>query len=1052
MLYLYRSNSQEYLLEKLGQIFITAEDSLLTPDFVLIQNYGMKNWVQSKLVDLFGISANIHFIFTNQFLQKILQPRFAQGKILLDKQEWEWKILEILFDILKESNDFSNYLNQNNKRELYQFAVHLADIFQKYALFYPQIFEENIDDTPIYYLQKRIWERIFTLQKKTHISSFIHNLQIKTDFSRQIPPRLLIFGVSYLPEIYLAIFSALSKVMDIYFFYRTSTKEYFGGLLSQKEITKQKIRFPKEDDFQALHYNLAHPLLSFARKESEFQCFLLDYGWDDKLVAEKYFTPLATTLLGKLQFSMFQLVNDTNEQPETWLNEQDHSIVIGQCHNSKREVEELHRYLLDILETNPDIHLKDILVKSPHIENYAPYIEQVFLRSADPLPYSIADSTVVLPNWFKSLLLLPQILQENFLKKEILKLLDCPEILQKFDLDSEDLPKLNSLLDKCNLHWGKDLAYIQSKEPLEHENFSWQHTKDRLLSACVLDKELVVDEQFYETLGNFLHFLDSLFEIIDEEKGYLRPQSLEQWCQSLADIVANLYLLSTREHFAFLQIQAGLADALEIFVSKKVICFEIIFAFLENFGQGYFRQQRQGDFFKNGITFCKVQPMRSIPFKVICFLGLDDASFPRRQERSSLNLLNVLQNKLDFRKRLNLPNTKNEDFYIFWETILSAKNFFYVSFVGWDKDGQPALPSLALSTLLQFFCKKLKVASYEKLSFFRKHFLYMFDDRYFQKHQNYKNYSRYLHNLAKVSSLSPHKNTMEFIPIQNYEVRTIKNMTVKELLYFFSSPIIYFAENVLGIKFLQLKQESSKYELYTLSNLQSYNLAKKWLQRRNEGRQNEEIVMEFFTQEVVPPLQILQKLWQKQLVFLENWKEKIDSYTLGKKIEYVAYTKLLCGILFFGGNSFYKSNIYVQAEPAKWNIKKKQKLWLQHLFLCSLFSNKKPQSYWIGKNDKQEVVVHKVHFVADAQSYLKQNVEIYLAGLAKPLAFHSKIFAKYPLKFADASASYEPVDSSDPKEHFYWRQCFGTQNALAQQVKGIYESIIQPMDEFFEEL
>ena len=97
--------------------------------------------------------------------------------------------------------------------------------------------------------------------------------------------------------------------------------------------------------------------------------------------------------------------------------------------------------------------------------------------------------------------------------------------------------------------------------------------------------------------------------------------------------------------------------------------------------------------------------MRNLPFAVICFLGLDDTAFPRKQENSNLNLLSVLQKKkkLDFRKRINLSNVKSEDLYIFWESILSAKNFFYLSFVGWDAEGKAVLPSLAVKILLQFF-------------------------------------------------------------------------------------------------------------------------------------------------------------------------------------------------------------------------------------------------------------------------------------------------------------------------------------------------------------
>ena len=56
---------------------------------------------------------------------------------------------------------------------------------------------------------------------------------------------------------------------------------------------------------------------------------------------------------------------------------------------------------------------------------------------------------------------------------------------------------------------------------------------------------------------------------------------------------------------------------------------------------------------------------------------------------------------------------KNEELYIFLESILCAEEYLYFSFVGWNiQDNKKTLPSLALVHLLKFL-SKLGIADYD---------------------------------------------------------------------------------------------------------------------------------------------------------------------------------------------------------------------------------------------------------------------------------------------------------------------------------------------------
>src|SRR5207237_2791029 len=50
-------------------------------------------------------------------------------------------------------------------------------------------------------------------------------------------------------------------------------------------------------------------------------------------------------------------------------------------------------------------------------------------------------------------------------------------------------------------------------------------------------------------------------------------------------------------------------------------------------------QPTRANFRTGHLTFCTLVPMRSVPHRVVCLLGLDDDAFPRRTERDGDDLV-----------------------------------------------------------------------------------------------------------------------------------------------------------------------------------------------------------------------------------------------------------------------------------------------------------------------------------------------------------------------------------------------------------------------------
>jgi hypothetical protein len=100
-----------------------------------------------------------------------------------------------------------------------------------------------------------------------------------------------------------------------------------------------------------------------------------------------------------------------------------------------------------------------------------------------------------------------------------------------------------------------------------------------------------------------------------------------------------------------------------------------------------------------GISFGRMVPMRLLPFRVICVLGLNDGDFPRRDPAAGLNQLTA---ELDTpRRRPGDRSTREDDRFLFLQLFAAAQEVFYLSYLGADpRDGSAREPSVLVSELI----------------------------------------------------------------------------------------------------------------------------------------------------------------------------------------------------------------------------------------------------------------------------------------------------------------------------------------------------------------
>jgi exodeoxyribonuclease V gamma subunit len=117
---------------------------------------------------------------------------------------------------------------------------------------------------------------------------------------------------------------------------------------------------------------------------------------------------------------------------------------------------------------------------------------------------------------------------------------------------------------------------------------------------------------------------------------------------------------------------------------------------LESLNQLLAEDRFGSGFITGGVTFCALKPMRSIPFKVICLIGMNDGAFPRTDRHLSFDLMAQ-------KPRLGDRSLRADDRYLFLETLLSARERLHISYVGQSiRDNSEAPPSVLVSELLDY--------------------------------------------------------------------------------------------------------------------------------------------------------------------------------------------------------------------------------------------------------------------------------------------------------------------------------------------------------------
>ncbi|MCX5896406.1 MAG: exodeoxyribonuclease V subunit gamma, partial [Proteobacteria bacterium] len=474
--HLYTSNRLELLADKLAEVVSHPLPSPLMAETVVVQSPGMQQWISLQLARRLGIWANCRYPFPNTIINELFSAVIADIPDYdpFARELMTWRIMGMLPDCLDKPGfeSIKNYLgDERGFLKTWQIARQIANIFDQYTVFRPDMicrWEAGDDDGWQAELWRLLSRGLPSVHRPALRKAFFEALRNTAHGTvAKLPPRISVFGISALPHFHTEIFAAISELTDVNLFLMNPSQEYWAEIRSEYEMDRTLRREASAAvSADELHFEKGNSLLaSMGRLGRDFLGMIIDYNPD---VYACFAAPENDSLLHAIQSDILAMVDrgaaHEEAAPRTAVAEDalrsDASLRIHSCHSPMREVEVLYDILLDLFNHDPDLEPRDILVMTPDIDTYAPFIRAIFESPSDEsrrIPFSIADRHVQRESkTVGTFLALLDLMKGRFGAGRVLAVLECEDVLRRFNLQPQDMYLIHTWVRETRICWGID--------------------------------------------------------------------------------------------------------------------------------------------------------------------------------------------------------------------------------------------------------------------------------------------------------------------------------------------------------------------------------------------------------------------------------------------------------------------------------------------------------------------------------------------------------------------------------------------------------------------
>jgi exodeoxyribonuclease V gamma subunit len=755
VLHVHRAERADGLVQALAALLAQPPDDPMAPEIVAVPTRGMERWLTQRLSSSLGASegrrdgicANVSFPWPRRLVGDAVA---AASGVEPDHDPWlperaTWPLLEVLEASLDEpwlravsEHLGSGYDPPDPVRRARRLSVvrHAAELFDRYALNRPEMIRRWAagDDTaggngslpPMATWQPELWRR---LRLRIGIPGPAERLEpacarLRDDASViDLPGRISLFGLTRLPAGHLHVLRAVAALREVHLFLLHPSPALWDQIArASRGLPRPTGR--RDDRTAELPSNRL--LASWGRDAREMQLVL---SADEERVDHHHRLEFAAdTLLAAIQAD----VRADREPPgaplpgrhdrRLTLAGEDRSIQVHACHGRARQVEVVRDAILHLLADDPTLEPRDVIVMCPDIETFAPLIQATFgagepgaeLDAPDGLDddarpvdlrVRLADRSLRQTNpllAFAAQLL--DLADQRLTASQVLSLIDREPVRRRFSLDDDDLARVQHWISQAAIRWGLDATHRAPYQLDALPTGTWRAGLDRVLLGVAMTEEGQrlfksvlpvddVDSGSIDLAGRFAELLSRLQEGIDAVRA---PQPIEDWADAIGVATDALTATSPSNGWQRAALQRVLDElvsesAAEANGSSAALALQEVRGLLGDRLQG---RPTRTNFRTGHLTVCTLHPMRSVPHRAVCLLGLDDGAFPRKSPSDGDDLM------LD-EPHVGERNPRTEDLQLLLDGLLAATERLVITYTSNDeRTNLPRPPAVPVGELL----------------------------------------------------------------------------------------------------------------------------------------------------------------------------------------------------------------------------------------------------------------------------------------------------------------------------------------------------------------
>lgn len=1066
-------NRLEDLRDLLGEFLRAQPLPPLTPEVILVQSNGMKHWLEMALADdaALGICAATRLELPSSYLWQVYRSVLGVDAVPphmpFDKSHLVWRLMRLLPELAGSNPVYAplqRYLAQDaDGRRLHQLAMQVADVFDAYQSYRADWLTDwatgndvlrGHDGRPSVLADTHVWQARLWRDLRNDVGAdladasrasvharFMAALQAQLTKSQAtgqrpagLPPRLVVFGISSLPMQTVEALAQLGEFCQVLMLVQNPCQYYWGDIVAGHDLLRAQLRRRQVGRPVASD---SHPLLASWGKQGRDYLHLLDAFDNVALYRQRmhrvdvFVDPAAglaaPTLLSQLQSGILNLEPAHSAQhAKREVQPKDDSIRFVTCHGAQREVEVLHDRLLAWLDADPALQPRDVMVMVPDMAAFAPHIQAVFGRftagQARHIPYSVSDTTPRQSPLVQALEQLLSLPTSRVSLADWLGLFEVPAVRKQFGLDEADVAQLHDWLAQAGVRWGLDARHrmawgVPPGVPGLDQN-TWAFGLRRLLLGYAVGAgapwgntlpQAALNGLDAPVISALLDWVEAVNQTLQDLSGSHTPA---QWGPILAATVERFFAPADELDERLIQrCLAPLDDWLQACEAARLDTPLPLDVVREHWLSQIEENSLQQRFFGGGVQFGTLMPMRSIPFKVICLLGMNDGDYPRQKAARDFDLM-------DSSWRAGDRSRREDDRYLFLEAILSARQKLFMSWQGHratDNSEQP--PSVLVAQLLDYLQTGWQGAPEPQ-----QQPLQAFSEAYFLQDSPFESYAN---DWARVHGTSE-PDEPEAPQTCHTALAAPTALTLADLRQLLRQPVEVFFKSRLRVRLDTLEELEQTEEPFALNGLEQYQAGQKLLdaaalpQALEHIRLSGQLPMAAFGQRLATELQTkAQVVLDRREEWTLRYPEPLPAQSIDLQLGGIRLTGTLDG-LCSGDAGWLQLDQRVGAvlegnkESRTARVHVVVGLWVQHLAACA--SALPLTSVQLGLDGQ---VVFAPLPQADALRMLQGLVTAYLAAWERPLPVACKSAWAYQqaqtqaARLAEADPDKEPKDPHD---------------------------------------